>query len=79
MSDQFSDPEIEQRLNSTFRPVEPNPEFVKNLGHRLIWHPDSIVIEKIQPRGIRLLAGLLFMTILSVFIWIITRSYRLET
>jgi hypothetical protein len=79
MNDKVSDIEIEKRLDSMLKLVEPNPEFVKRLGHRLVWMPETIIVEENQPQNIRLLGGLLLIAILAVVIWLVQRAYRLKS
>ena len=79
VSDTFSVNEIEQKLNSTMRTVEPNPDFVKKLRHQLTWEPESIVIEYHQQRSYLFLAGLLLITLTTILVWMIKRTSRSDT
>jgi len=78
MSDQVSEVDIERRLNSTFKLVEPDPEFINRLRQKLIWQPESIVVEQIQPKREKLFAGLLMLAILAIVTWFVRRAYRLK-
>jgi len=66
---------LEQQLQSSFRPVQPNPEFVSRLHSRLT-RPSRTVLER-QSSGAILLIITAGLVSLSVLLWGLYGLYRL--
>jgi nucleotide-binding universal stress UspA family protein len=50
--------ELEARLQSALRPVEPRPGFVRGLQHQLLYHPEEIEVERrFTPANVMVIAA----------------------
>lgn len=60
--------DLEQQLKFSLRPVQPNPEFVNHLQHRLTSSPEMTVEREHKILGLLLVATSLFTGLILVLI-----------
>lgn len=73
VSSQFVD-DLEQQLKFSLRPVQPSPEFVNHLQHRLTSPPEMTVEREHKILGLLLVATSLFTGLIFIFLMRYLRS-----